>query len=261
MEWIKALGKDTKGSRPRCALLTDGIREEVAERLTQLIDHSEVSVSAGNDWMPAGKYRVAEAELGNPRKPNSLVALDTHRQLQNWWLETPARTPNWDIASTCVVKGRPGILLVEAKAHTAELDISKKGKYFNGGKASLNSKRNHERIGEAIDAANTGLRVATEEEWNLARDDHYQVSNRFAWAWKLVDLGIPVVLVYLGFLQATEMVTNKSLALDSFESWEGVVKEHCNSIVPESCWGLCLDIGGTHLLPLIRAYCQPFCSQ
>ena len=233
----------------------------MAERLTHLVGHLEVSISADDVWMPDGKDRVAEAELGNPRKPNNLVVLDTHRQLQNWWLEIPVRTPNWDIASTCIIKGEPGILLVEAKAHTAELEISEKGKSFNSDQASLNSKRNHERIGEAINEANTGLRVATEEEWNLARDDHYQVSNRFAWAWKLADLGIPVVLIYLGFLQATEMVTNKSLPLDSFESWERVVKEHCNSIVPESCWGQCLDIGGTPLLPLIRAYYQPFCSQ
>ena len=31
------------------------------------------------------------------------------------------------------------------------------------------------------------------------------MSNRFAWAWKLADLGVPVVLVYLGFFRALFM--------------------------------------------------------
>ena len=34
----------------------------------------------------------------------------------------------------------------------------------------------------------------------ISRDRCYQFSNRIAFAWKLVSLGIPVVLVYLGFL-------------------------------------------------------------
>lgn len=28
---------------------------------------------------------------------------------------------------------------------------------------------------------------------------HYQLANRVAYAWKLADLGLPVVLLYLGF--------------------------------------------------------------
>ena len=41
--------------------------------------------------------------------------------------------------------------------------------------------------------------------WALSSKRHYQLSNRFAWAWKLADLRLPVVLVYLGFLKANEM--------------------------------------------------------
>lgn len=37
------------------------------------------------------------------------------------------------------------------------------------------------------------------------------MSNRFAWAWKLATMEVPVVLVYLGFLNATEMGDQGSL--------------------------------------------------
>ena len=41
--------------------------------------------------------------------------------------------------------------------------------------------------------------------WSLSRDSHYQLANRFAWAWKLADMGLPTILIYLGFLNAAEM--------------------------------------------------------
>jgi hypothetical protein len=47
------------------------------------------------------------------------------RELLAWWLG-PARssgtTPTIDIASTCTVGGRRGLLLIEAKAHDNELE-------------------------------------------------------------------------------------------------------------------------------------------
>ncbi len=66
------------------------------------------------------------------------------------------------------------------------------------------SKRNHAQIGRAISEASLGLKD-TMDGWNLSRDSHYQLANRFAWAWKLASMGVPVVLVYLGFLGAAEM--------------------------------------------------------
>ena len=53
--WAEQLGKDKQGSRPRCVLLTDGYADEVAERLTALVDHPDVVVSPGDNWMPCGK--------------------------------------------------------------------------------------------------------------------------------------------------------------------------------------------------------------
>jgi hypothetical protein len=40
--------------------------------------------------------------------------------------------------------------------------------------------------------------------FHISRDNRYQMSNRFAWSWKLASVGVPVVLVYLGFVGAAD---------------------------------------------------------
>jgi hypothetical protein len=53
-----------------------------------------------------------------------LLPADVREKLKRWWLSVPSnnpRTPNWDIASTCTIEGKTGILLIEAKAHDQEL--------------------------------------------------------------------------------------------------------------------------------------------
>ena len=63
MNWLKKLGKDNRGSRPSCVLLTDGSREQVAERLTRVVCRPEVVVSSKDQWQPQGKSDVREAQL------------------------------------------------------------------------------------------------------------------------------------------------------------------------------------------------------
>ncbi len=63
------------------------------------------------------------------------------------------------------------------------------------------------------------------------------MANRFAWAWKLTELGCPVILVYLGFLKAEEM--RKGRRQNSFSShaeWEGLVKSHSKPLFPPEVW-------------------------
>ncbi len=163
-------------------------------------------------------------------------------------------TPNWDIASTCAVRGEPGLLVVEAKAHADELDLE--GKRLDR-TASSNSQENHKQIGWAIVEASDGLASATGKPWGLSRDHHYQLSNRFAWSWKLASLGIPVVLVYLGFLKAQDMADEGPLFRSKAE-WIRVLKDHSRAAVDETWWGEWLDIAGVPLIPLIRGIDQPF---
>ena len=268
MDWWNQLGKDKRGSRPRCVLLTDGNRGKVARRLTKLVNIPEIAVSADDIWMPYGKPTKTEvgtwcdspskeAEVGNPRKPNILVSGEVHKKLNNWWLTVHRGSmtkPTWDVASTCTVAGKPGLLLVEAKAHKDELNW--KGKSLKRD-PSLGTIENHDRIGEAISEASAELHRVTKGPWNLSRDSRYQLANRFAWSWKLASLGIPVVLVYLGFLNAQDMADRGEI-FGSDADWEQAVREYGEGVVDNDCWGQWLDVEGIPFLPLIRTFNQPF---
>ena len=146
-------------------------------------------------------------------------------------------------------------MLVEAKAHTSELESD--GKKLDRD-ATAGSRRNHERIGEAIEEANRDLRSITRlEAWELSRDSCYQMSNRFAWAWKLARLGTPVVLVYLGFLNAIEM-SDRGDPFSEHADWVDCVKEHAKGKVPEEAWDRAWELkNGAAFVPRIVSVHQP----
>ncbi len=229
-----------KGSKPRCHLLTHGTLEQIAERLSKLIAPWGF-VSATDKWMPQGFDDVTEAQLHNAPR---LLDKDTYGQtLKSWWLaiaSSTSVTPNWDIASTCTIDDKPGLLLVEAKAHFEELK--------QDDRCGANNKRNIEQIGQAIRKANDGLNKL-QDGWHLTLNDHYQLCNRFAWSWKLATLGIPVVLVYLGFLNADEMENSFS---DS-QAWGNEIRSYARGIVPVSVWDRKLLLGDTPICPIIRS--------
>ena len=111
---------ERRGSKPRCHWLTHGEPGQVARRLNALAEPWGC-VSADDQWMPEGFSRIQEAQLD---KAARLIPKQDRDQLRSWWLAASrpsTLTPNWDIASTCTVGGRKGLLLVEAKAHTQEL--------------------------------------------------------------------------------------------------------------------------------------------
>ena len=258
MSWFRQLDNQ-RGSRPRCVLLVNGNREEVAGRLTRLVGLPDVVISPDDKWMPCGKPLKKEdgswdKEPSNEvilSKPNHLVSPSIRQQLKTWWLAVPkgANAPNWDIASTCEIKGESGLLLVEAKAHGKELGEQDK--------SGSRNQKNREQIGRAIAESNREFQSITGRQWCLSRDHHYQLSNRFAWSWKLASLGIPVVLLYLGFLNAQDMAGDGPLF--SFDAeWERTLKDYCQDVVDEVCWGEWQDFAGVPFIALIRGYEQPF---
>jgi hypothetical protein len=232
--------KDFKGSRQRCLMLLSRPSALVTDSLSELVS-PHATVETSDFWRPRGFTDPDEPQLC---KTPGFLAQEICDEVLNWWLAIRRNNPTTlvlDIAATCSVPGyeQKGIVIVEAKAHWSELDES--GKRFD----AKTNKPNHERIGNCIQEANTGLG----EGWNLARDSHYQLSNRFAWAWKLSELGIPVVLVHLGFLHATEMN-------DPFltpEDWEKCLLAHADGIVPKNARGKNLNPGGAPFIPLIRS--------
>ncbi|MDX2023268.1 MAG: hypothetical protein SF187_23745 [Deltaproteobacteria bacterium] len=138
------------------------------------------------------------------------------------------------------------MLLVEAKAHTQELDSG--GKRFDSNSHS----GNHESIGEAIRKANADLNDRL-PGWNLDRDHHYQVANRFALAWKLASLGVPVVLVFLGVVGADEMKNGTRESFSTHGEWEVAMSAHTAKVVPEKAWGTEISAGAATMVPLIRS--------
>jgi hypothetical protein len=166
------------------------------------------------------------------------------------------RTPNWDLASTCTIEGRAGILLIESKAHDQELIKEETGRKNIESPVAGNSRRNLMRIDWAIRDASVALSEDTGLPWALSRDWNYQMSNRFAWAWKLTDLGIPVIVVYLGFLKADEISDLGKPFTDSMD-WQNVVTRHSQALFPASVWDRRWICGGQPLIPLIRSLHVP----
>ena len=190
-------------------------------------------------WLPAGFERNEEVRLD---RPNPIIPEETSAELRSWWLkDRRGGSPHWDIASQCMIgagrRARPGLLLVEAKAHWAEVEREERGKPPPDEGASDDSRANHEQIGFAIAEASNGLRSITiNSGWWLSRDRCYQLSNRFAWAWRLVGLGVPVILVYLGFLDAIEM-SDEGSPFSDHGDWQHCVMSHARGLVPAEVWG------------------------
>ncbi len=253
MDWLEKLGKDDRGSRPRCVLLCDGSADQVARRLTEIAGRPEVKISALDRWQPQGTACLQEAQLDKARPGGTaLLPAETRQELRKWWLAEGSgrrRTPNWDIASTCRISGREGLLLVEAKAHQGELS--------SRDKCGAKSIKSRERIVHAIAEANAGLRKVTGNAWHLSAEHHYQLANRFAWSWKLAKLKVPVVLVYLGFLNAFEM-SDQGSPFQYRSDWSDVLHDYCSDVIDMSCWERTLDVDGTPMLSLMRTRAQPF---
>lgn len=250
-KFLKRLGsKEQRGSKPRCHWLTQGTAEDVASRLTALVA-PWARISPADRWMPEGFENRKEAQL---HQATRLLDGDIRRLLSLWWLppeRQDARTPNFDIASTCWIEGSPGLLLVEAKAHDEELKKEAAGRSLTEG-ASEDRKASHMTIERAIAAAQKGLSDATSLAWRISRDSHNQMSNRFAWAWKLTDCGIPVVLVYLGFLNASEMA-DLGEPFSNQDSWEVLVKTHSAPLFLAEVWNRRWSVNGVPFVPLIRS--------
>lgn len=149
----------------------------------------------------------------------------------------------WDIASTCRVEGRTGVLLIEAKTH--------RGEPGRGGKTHGGNRQNDEQIRAAIAEANEGL-GGQAQGWHLTADSRYQLCNRFAWAWKVSSLGVPVVLVYLGFVNADEMRDPGEPLVDAAD-WENVVRRHSRAVVPAEVWGKPWTSRQQQFISLIRS--------
>ena len=235
--------RDLRGSRLRCLMLTSLSKEHVARALNDLVAPF-ASVGLEDHWMPGGFLRPNEAKLG---ETPGFLCPEKREKVTEWWLAVRphANTPNWDLVSTCTIEERQGLVLVEAKAHDKEL--RPEGKVRD----EKTNEQNHKHIDQAIKEANGSLNSVL-AGWRLSRDAYYQLANRFAWAWKVADLGTPVILVYLGFLSATEM-KDQGRPFSNHQMWHSRILSYAQGVVPSGAWECPLSIRGTLLVPLVRS--------
>lgn len=172
--------------------------------------------------------------------------------ITKWWIEHGTATPKWDLISTCTIDKERGILLVEAKAHKGELKKDKKSK-----PTSENSKINHKKIGKAIAEVNTKL----EKEISgicLSTENCYQFSNRVAHAWWLANHGIPVVLLYLGFLNVNDLNDDnekyKYKLFTSPEDWRTCFEEHTKLVGANKLINKTIDCGRSSFITICNSY-------
>lgn len=222
-------------------MVTSGSALQVAGRLEELVSPHAV-VPANTVVMPGGFSNPIEPWLGLSEQ---FLTAPQRQQLIEWWLAVHRnmRLPSWDIISTCTIEGRPGLVLVEAKANAAEL------KPVDA--CTSTNPENLNQIRQAIAGAGAGLNSLL-PGWGLQANSHYQLCNRFAWAWKLASMGVPVVLVYLGFLNADEMA-DVGRSFTSLRDWTECVRAYAEGVVPGDAWERRLDVYGTPMRAVIRA--------
>lgn len=191
--------------------------------INDLLKPTKASVTTYDNWMPKSIHYDKEAELNDFLKYNFSAELSS--EITKWWLYKDTTTPNWDLISTCTIKGKRGLVLVEAKAHFDELKNDSKKEPSS----SLNSEKNHDNILEAIEKANVEINKGNNNV-QLSRDTCYQLSNRIAHAWWLADKGIPVVLLYLGFLKCKDMDNGKNNLFKKDEDWQSCFKENARLV-------------------------------
>ena len=221
-------------------------RQRFPQELTALLDPSDAVVSPDDRWMPRGNSDDREARLERDGQV-LLPGAAPWSVLRDWWLvhNGRANTPNWDLVASCSFGSRTGLVLIEAKAHVEEL--SNAGKKLKAG-VSKRSHENHSRIGSAINEAAGSL----SEQFpgvSISRDSHYQLSNRVALSWKLATMGVPTVLVYLGF--TGDSMHGASIMDDGH--WVTCFKEHTVGVMPTEMLEREIDCGRSSFWILIRS--------
>ncbi len=213
--------EDFKGSRLRCLQITSQPPERVRSFLNALVSPYAEVMGGDTCWSPGGFLQPAETKLVDD---NQFLDGERREELKKWWLAVQrGNMPNWDLISRCDIGGGAGLLLVEAKAHEDEFKCDKTGA----------KDENRDSIIRAIREANQELNGEL-PGFHISADAFYQLSNRFAFGWKLAKMGIPTVLVYLGFLDAEEMAPNKLLRTP--EQWERLIKEKAADCIPPEAW-------------------------
>lgn len=237
----------TRGSRKQ--ILDWTARRGFPAEFSEFVGLSDCAVARPPVWQPRGHSDPAEACLEDCGA-QFLPGTDCWNDLAAWWLVHPrgANKPNWDLAVACDFAGKPGLALLEAKAHENELDWAGKRLRTDG---SANSVENHERIGQAIAEAGAALdRVVAGAR--IALDTHYQLANRVAYSWKLASMGIPILLVYFGFT-GDDGIAYVGPPLRDDAHWQSVMRRYTDGALPNGFLDRWLTCGPANMRLIVRS--------
>ena len=149
------------------------------------------------------------------------------------------------------ISDRPALVLVEAKGHVAELsDAGKRLTKRHTPEEQRRTNDNHERIGTAIAEAAIALQ-RTVPGISISRDKNYQFANRIAFAWKLASLGIPVAMIYLGFI-GDNAISRPGEFFHSSDHWQDAFRRHTAEHFPAAMQGRRIDCGAASFWLLVR---------
>jgi len=217
-----------KGSKKHILDLIDG--EDFINSLNNILQPYEANIIDKKTIQPKGKNDAAEYGIQSYINKHKLAerfpSLKDYN-LNKWWNPSGGKAPTWDMISLCQLDGKDALLLVEAKAHKSE--FNKGGKRQIKDKSSDGSRANHQNIEKCINDACSNL-SNTCTGFNVSVKSHYQLSNRVAFAWKLSQLNVPVVLLYLGF-------TGDDYFRDFFRDdsiWKDKFEKYIAGIVPRN---------------------------
>lgn len=146
---------------------------------------------------------------------------------RKWWIPFTTNCPNWDLVCHVIIDDKPGLLIVEAKAHHGEM--SEKNSKSPVDKKSDRSIANDLSIRLRLAEANIGLSRLGLGEFRLSADHDYQLSNRLAYLHKLASDGIPTILMYLGWTGSPDWETDP---FRNRKNWKTSMKSHFERIGP-----------------------------
>lgn len=217
-----------KGSKKHVLDLID--REDFIFTLNKILQPYDANIIDRKTVQPKGKNDASEYGIQsyiNKHKLAERFPLLSNFNFDKWWKPRGGKAPTWDMISLCQLNGKDALLLVEAKAHKSEFNNS--GKHPTKNKPSDGSIINHQNIEKCINDACSNL-SNTCTGFNVSIKSHYQLSNRVAFAWKLSQLNVPVVLLYLGF-------TGDDYFRDFFKDdsiWKDKFDKYIADVVPSS---------------------------
>ncbi|WP_426440088.1 hypothetical protein [Bradyrhizobium genosp. P] len=225
---------------------------EFIPQLLAMVAPIGFTVSEHPARQPKGRRDPRETELVGRNEP--FLSPEQQAELKDWWLKhkVGAKLPTWDLAVSALDAQKcTSLVLIEAKAHATELSAAGKS---SPKREQLDeqqrSDENHERIVRAIAAANASLQINA-PGIHLSCNNNYQLSNRIAYAWKLASMGIPIALIYLGFIGDENIAVDPHRLLVQ-SSWQSSFDLHSAKVFPSALQSQPIDCGAASFWLLVR---------